>query len=236
MSNIAQAWAWQTSIRGVPKFVLVALADHADDEGICWPGIRGLARKCGVTDRTIQNSIKTFIAQGLVTVEKRERPDHSRTSNIYHLEMELGSPYGELHSPGGVAVSPPPGELHSPPGETSGGTRTLIEPSVMNPSLTPAVVKKKRTTEVTPEFRQAMKNRFGPTLGATVDERINEALAHKSATKWTDLQSYVTKWLRGDSEKKAAPQNGRYPPRSTRVELVDLDTKYSKGFFGDGKK
>ena len=46
-----------------------------------------------------------------------------------------------------------------------------------------------------------MRERFAPTLGATVEERINEALAHKARLKYTDIQQYVQGWLRRDAER-----------------------------------
>src|SRR3990167_3409781 len=106
VSNKAQAWAWQVEIGGVAKFVLVALADHADDKGICWPGARGLAAKCGVTERTIRANLKQLAEQGLIEAEERKRDDGSQASNRYYLNMEISSPWGVNASYGGVNVSP----------------------------------------------------------------------------------------------------------------------------------
>ena len=41
-------WAWQQLLKPVPKLVLMALADAADDEGVCWPSVATLASKVGV--------------------------------------------------------------------------------------------------------------------------------------------------------------------------------------------
>ena len=101
MSNKAQAWAWQVEIGGVAKLVLVALADHADDKGICWPGARGLAAKCGVTERTIRANLKALAEQGLIEAEERRRDDGSQASNRYYLNMEIYSPQGVNASPQG---------------------------------------------------------------------------------------------------------------------------------------
>ena len=36
-------WAWRQKLKPVPKLVLMALADAADDNGICWPSVATVA-------------------------------------------------------------------------------------------------------------------------------------------------------------------------------------------------
>ena len=57
MSIRAMNWAWQAPLPPGPKIVLLALADIADDDGVCWPGHRSLAAKCSTTVRTVQRAI-----------------------------------------------------------------------------------------------------------------------------------------------------------------------------------
>jgi hypothetical protein len=72
-----------------------------------------------------------------------------------------------------------------------------------------------------------MRERFGPTLGVTIDERIEEALAHKARLKYTDIQRYVQGWLRRDAERVSAtgpPGNGRYNgPQSIAQRRTQMD-------------
>ena len=81
-------WAWQAPLPLGPKIVLLALADSADDAGICWPGHRSLAAKCSVTVRTVQRTIAALQAQGQLLIEPRYRQDGSRSSNRYRLPIE----------------------------------------------------------------------------------------------------------------------------------------------------
>ena len=126
MSNKAQAWAWQVEIGGVAKLVLVALADHADDKGICWPGARGLAAKCGVTERTIRANLKQLAEQGLIEAEERKRDDGSQASNRYYLNMEISSPWGVNASSWGETFTPQ-GEVDREGGVKQKGS---LEPSL----------------------------------------------------------------------------------------------------------
>jgi len=48
MSTEASSWAWRQRLTATQKLVLLALADHADHEGICWPGMVGVAKKQGL--------------------------------------------------------------------------------------------------------------------------------------------------------------------------------------------
>jgi biotin operon repressor len=92
MSVAAMSWAWRQDIATNPKMVLLALADHADDEGICWPGLKGVMGKCGMTRRSVQRHIADLRKQGFVMVEDKKRADGSQTSNEYRLLMPLLSP------------------------------------------------------------------------------------------------------------------------------------------------
>ena len=79
-----------------------------------------------------------------------------------------------------------------------------------------------------------MRERFGPVLGGDIDERIDAALAHQAASRWTDLEKYVLNWLRRDAERaiaarRASKPNGRRHrgfdnSLEKYIELSKLDT------------
>lgn len=80
-------WSWEQQLGPVPKLVLMALADNADDHGYCWPKLRTIATKCCVSERTIQRTIKDLLASGLLS--KSARYDHTgrQVSNGYTLQI-----------------------------------------------------------------------------------------------------------------------------------------------------
>lgn len=59
--------AWATSLPAGDKLVLLALADCANDEGRCWPGIKGLCAKTGKSERSLQGAIKALCETGHLT-------------------------------------------------------------------------------------------------------------------------------------------------------------------------
>ncbi|WP_152663972.1 helix-turn-helix domain-containing protein [Sphingomonas sp. SRS2] len=61
---------WGLNLPDSEKIVLLALADCADDNGLCWPSIATLCRKVSKSDRTVQAAIKGLVLKGqLVRVE-----------------------------------------------------------------------------------------------------------------------------------------------------------------------
>lgn len=88
MSVKASHWAWLQALPPPQKVVLLAMADHADDLGRCWPSIGLLARKSCSSPRTVQRVIRDLQAAGLVDVTPRPRSGgKGNTSNLYTLAL-----------------------------------------------------------------------------------------------------------------------------------------------------
>jgi hypothetical protein len=81
-------WAWSAALPPTSKLVLMALADIADDLGVCWPSHPTLAAKCSLTDRTLRRVLCLLQAQKLVFIQPRFKTDGSRTSNRYQLPVD----------------------------------------------------------------------------------------------------------------------------------------------------
>ena len=93
MSVLASSWAWSLEgLEPMPKFVLMALADQADDRGYCWPSQQLIAQKVAMGERTVRRHIKTLRELGLVTPRVRSST-RGRRSNGYqlHIGFSLGS-------------------------------------------------------------------------------------------------------------------------------------------------
>ncbi len=83
-------WAWDQQLTSTGKLILLSLAFNADVHGVCWPSVQTVARKCGVSSRTVQRTIQEFVASGLVQAHVRFRADGSSTSNRYVLMINGG--------------------------------------------------------------------------------------------------------------------------------------------------
>lgn len=79
---------WDSELRGpTATHVLVALANEADDDGRnCFPGLRRIARRARVSERTVIRTIQDLEREGwLKVIERRHGP---RAYNMYELNAE----------------------------------------------------------------------------------------------------------------------------------------------------
>jgi biotin operon repressor len=94
------------------KLVYVMLCRYADREGLCFPGIKTIAEKCGCSENTVRTSLKELQKWGALTIERR-REGRTYKSNLYMLHApqtpdEIG---GVLQQVKG-GTSPGEGELY----------------------------------------------------------------------------------------------------------------------------
>lgn len=64
MSVRLMALAWALPLKSTDKLVLLALADWSNDDGLCWPSMRQLADKSGLTDRAVRAAIGRLCSGG----------------------------------------------------------------------------------------------------------------------------------------------------------------------------
>lgn len=76
---------WEASnARGTQRLVLLAIADCANDEGVAWPAMPKVARKCGLTsERGVRMHVMALEEMGeLEVIERRGR------SNLFRVRLE----------------------------------------------------------------------------------------------------------------------------------------------------
>lgn len=81
--------AWKTKVSNSScKIVLVKLADHANDEGKCWPSYAHLARACEMTERSVIRHVKTLIKMNVIIKTTRKMDNNRNRSNVYFLNIK----------------------------------------------------------------------------------------------------------------------------------------------------
>ena len=80
-------WAFEQKLKPGEKIVLLALSDHARDDGYCWPSRRTICVKTSMSKSTVKRYMRKLIEQKLLTIEQRVRDNKSKTSNGYYLNM-----------------------------------------------------------------------------------------------------------------------------------------------------
>lgn len=71
---------WARASRGLTptqKFVLILLADTADEDGVCWNGARSLSCETGLSDRAVRLALHDLIEAGAIsgTMRSGDKPD-----------------------------------------------------------------------------------------------------------------------------------------------------------------
>lgn len=108
MSVTVMSEVWKLDLRSNLKFTLLAFADHADDDGRCFPSKARIAWKCGVTPRTVQRHIQELKRRDLLQVVEHATPNSTPT---YVVQPSRGDNLSPLFGAGGQQ-------------EQSGGTET----------------------------------------------------------------------------------------------------------------
>ena len=120
MSIKLMAAVWEREdISATEALILLALADHANDEGNCYPSVGRLAKRCKMSDRGVQKIVQRLVERGLLEVDQQAG---KRGANVFqlHLTPEPGSP---------------PNEVHPRTGFTPPRTRFTLPPNPVHPNL-----------------------------------------------------------------------------------------------------
>lgn len=112
MSIEALKWAFeQEDVAPGPRFVLVALANRADEVGFCFPSVRWVQKKTGYVDSSIRKYLEDLEAIGKLQKTTRRREDGGKASSEYRLALD---------QPGLTLTPPSPSHGDTPP--SRGGT------------------------------------------------------------------------------------------------------------------
>jgi hypothetical protein len=166
---MAEVWE-SSSVKGGARLVLLALADHANDEGYCHPSVARLARKSALTERNVQLILRNLESRGeLVTLRSAGR------GNVNAYWVLPPATVARLTLEGKNAKNFHP-------------LQTLEEKVKSTPEKVKIVAQKVKaaTEKVKPTSPRTVKNRQEPsrtTTGLEVQTRGQTSLGPKSTTR-----------------------------------------------------
>lgn len=112
MSAEATSWAYKIDavvsspdealverLKMAPKFLLVTLANYADEEHSSFPSFSKLAERMSCSRSTVIEAVKVLEKHGLVVIQKRRRENKSHTSSRYYLPVDNWAPKELTPSP-----------------------------------------------------------------------------------------------------------------------------------------
>ncbi len=65
--------------------VYIYLADRANKQGQCWPGIPTIARELKLSESTVRRALRDLRKEGLVETEQRYRDNGGNSSLLFKL-------------------------------------------------------------------------------------------------------------------------------------------------------
>lgn len=223
------AQVWELDLPQNEKFVLLAFADFADDDGRCYPSIRRIAWKTGYDARQIKRLLSNLRSKGLLRVHRNALPNFPV---VYLVVTAAGDKLTPLQPRGGDILSLPGLELgqNVTPGVTdlTGRGDTHVTPGVAamspNPSSNhqePSGKSKSRASALPPDFDLTDSRReYAFSKGiATPEEEMEAFKAHHTAHGKT-MKNWDAAWRTWCiNAKRFGARHGTEKPR--RLSAVD---------------
>lgn len=179
MSSQAMSWAWKQTIPPLPplpptdgggvrsrvnpattKNVLLALAEHANPEGMCFPSWRRIAVMSNCSRPTVARAIRDLEDSGLIRRIPKFRDNGGQTACEYYLPIGEGLPrHHRSRTPPSLIDTPhdlPPSQLDTAPSQAETPSLSQLDtapvsPIDPSPSLvdTPITIQKEPKTKNT---------------------------------------------------------------------------------------
>ncbi|WP_417536375.1 helix-turn-helix domain-containing protein [Methylophaga sp.] len=249
MSLIHIAKALKTKVGNTTtKFVLVKLADNANDDGVCWPSYNHIADQCEISRRSAMRHVKILVELGLISVTYRSG-EKGNSSNVFHLKLDsvtsdkLSPPSTEVvtedHQPSDTQ-SPPPSDTVSP--RTSHSFDPVSEPKERACKESKTIQKSRLENSELPEqlntvawtqwldYRAKVKKPFKTPRGErrAMNELIKLSQGDQTLQQRIVDQSIDHEWV-GLFELKAQ-RSGAQVASVNQVGAADADYSRPKGF------
>lgn len=87
MSREARDWAWSIKLPPTAKYVLIALSEFANPQGLCWPSLTKLQQRTCLSRRAITDSLNFLEEAGAIS---RVRGGPGKTTR-YTLQLECSA-------------------------------------------------------------------------------------------------------------------------------------------------
>jgi hypothetical protein len=177
MSLEALNWARKQQCEPAAKLLLLAIANHLNEDGYCWPSVRTLQEWSCLSRASVFRHLAALQAMNIIRREDRRRADGGQASSCYWI----------------CALEPTPVSPEDPPRLTVRPRESSVEPS--NPYLTEGESGKGKPARppkwwesdpLYPQFREAWTSlplrKGGEDKGAAFKAycaRLKEGVAHE---------------------------------------------------------
>ncbi len=226
MSIELMTQAWKTQLPPGQKMVLLALCDHANDQGQqCFPSVVTLAAKCSMSERSVFNHLSE-----LERLEVIRRLNRRGSSTLYQINAcnfctpANSAPLQPLHHPSATVAPPPLQPLHHRPA-------TVAPITINEPSTEPSGNRQKKhvsdtTPFVLPEWiPQDLWDTWHSTPKRKHANVSQKTLAIKKLTQWRDLG---LDWNGALESAAMAGWAGLYEPKNESNRKHAVESNYKR--------
>jgi hypothetical protein len=134
MSVRISSVVWESPLKGSDLILMLALADHSDDEGVCWPSIPKVAKKARMSERTAQRACVRLRDAGYLRIDYN-RGSRSGSNKFTLFPRGAAPQYPQVED--GDILTPVGGDNLTPvtPDDTGGVTQLCHQggDTVMSP-------------------------------------------------------------------------------------------------------
>lgn len=185
---------WALDLPTAEKFVLLALADNANDDGTCWPSVATICAKTSLAERTVRGIIHRLEEMGQLSITER----YGR-SNVFNVTPAANAPLQIMQ---GASAAPPPLQHVQGTPAANAPTPALAAPiTIKEPSREPKSepARASRGTESEADIRQhvmLVKAKW-PEGGAYEDWITAERLIRNlvaEGTSWETIEAGVERY------------------------------------------
>ena len=119
------ATIWETAaVDGATLLVLLALADYANDTGVCWPSREALAQKSRVSTRHVKRILRALEFRGLIETDVNGGP---KGVNVYTVIRRGDTTSGDIEGDYALGCQ---GDKRIPLGGDTMSPKPSLEPSI----------------------------------------------------------------------------------------------------------
>jgi len=222
MSIQVMTEVWKTALPTTEKMVLLAIADHASDDGTnAWPSQATIAKKASISIRTVQRCVNNLIKAKYLRMEKHaggsvncreDRRPHLYTINLHTLRGDILTTRGrgDTEDTDGATTTTYTGRLSRPKNHTNELSLETPNYFVYFWEIYPLKVAKK-TAEIA--FDKALKSATADEILTGAKRYANDPNRHPSYT------AHPTTWLnQGRWGDEALPHREMTPEERKAIE------------------
>lgn len=132
------------------KLVFLALANHADENGACWPSIKVICKVACMKYRSAQYALERLEANGFIQRERRRRRDGTYSSFAFQIALDASGNICQWQNL-------PSAKSATPPVAKSAGQDSEPVSSINQSDTPPINPPQKRKRTYSPEFEEFWK-------------------------------------------------------------------------------